>query len=85
MGPRWLHEAKSYDLLLFGANIFKPFIDENMDYIKKTSFAADKQDEKDDKPERKSKNDEIEDIIEKELGYERPQIEKMQRLIEIVR
>ena len=82
LGPDWLNQAQSYDLMLFGANIFKPFIDDHMDYIQKVNFAGD--DKKNEKSNKKSKDQDVEDLIKEELGYKRPDIEKMQRLIEIV-
>ena len=33
IGPNWLCESKSYGILLFGADIIKPFIDRKMDQI----------------------------------------------------
>jgi len=33
IGPNWFCESKSYGILLFGADIIKPFIDRKMDQI----------------------------------------------------
>ena len=90
-GPKWFQDSKSYDFLKYGADLLSPVIDNMVsrieDNITTSNPSLDKIDILDEVSGKlKTNNQESKSTIDKseESGYNKQDLKKMQRLIEIM-